>query len=123
MFSVKVDVVHSVLELHLGGTLTENQLSDFAQELKSVFSAMPDPPAGVMFDRKTTRPVNQHVATLLSKVFEMVTESSARRVADVGNANLTDIAYDDRRRRFDTEDEARRWLFQLSAPPKPDADS
>jgi hypothetical protein len=118
MFSVKVDVVHGVLELHLGGTLTENQLSDFAQELKSVFASMPDPPAGILFDRKTTRPVNQHVATLLSKVFGMVKDSSARRIADIGNANLTNVVYDDRSRRFDSEDDARRWLFQPSAPPK-----
>jgi hypothetical protein len=119
MFSVKVDVVHGVLELHLGGTLTENQLSDFAQELKSVFASLPDPPVGVLFDRKTTRPVNQHVSALLSKVFELVKESRARRVADIGIANLTNVVYDDRSRRFDSEDEARRWLFQLSTPPKP----
>jgi hypothetical protein len=117
MFSVKVDVVHSVLELHLGGTLTENQLSDFAQELKSVFSSLPEPPAGVLFDRKTTRPLNQHVAALLTKVFEMVQASGAQRVADIGSAGLINATYDERNRRFDSEEEARRWLFQLSAPP------
>ena len=119
MFSVKIDVVHGVLELHLSGALTENQLSDLAQELNSVFSSMPDPPAAVLFDRKTTKPINQHVTLLMSRVFEIVKESSARRIADVGSANLTNITYDERSRRFESEDDARRWLFQLSAPPKP----
>ncbi len=116
MFSVKIDVIHGVLELHLGGTLTETQLSDFAQELKSVFESMPEPPIGVLFERKTGKPTNQHVATLLSKVFELVKDSSPHRIADVGATNLPYVTYDERVRRCDSEDEARRWLFQGSAP-------
>ncbi len=115
MFSVKVDVVHGVLELHLSGTLTENQLSDFAQELKSVFSSLPEPPAGVLFDRKTTRPLNQHVAGLLAKLFELVPASGALRVAAVAPEGLATAVYDERRRLFDSEEEARRWLFQSNA--------
>lgn len=116
MFSVKVDVIHGVVELHLSGVLTESQLSDFAQELKSVFSSCPEPPAGVLFDRKMTRPTNQHVASLLTKVFDLVQNSGAQRIADVGSSALLNAAYDERSRRFDSEDEARRWLLQLSVP-------
>jgi hypothetical protein len=116
MFSVKVDVIHGVVELHLSGPLTESQLSDCAQELKSVFSSCPEPPAGVLFDRKTTRPSNQHVALLLAKVFDLVQTSGAQRIADVGTSGLPNAAYDERSQRFDSEEEARRWLFQLSVP-------
>jgi hypothetical protein len=119
MFSVKVDVVHGLIELHLGGTLTENQLSDFAQELKSVFSSSPEPPTGVLFERKTARPLNQHVASLFAKVFEIAQASGAQRVADVGPTASMTAKYDERCRRFDSEEEARRWLVQASiAPPK-----
>src|SRR5512142_1915758 len=117
MFSVKVDVVHGLVELHLGGTLTENQLSDFAQELKSVFASSPEPPTGVLFERKAARPLNQHVASLLTKVFEIVQASGAQRVADIGPASSMTADYDERCRRFDSEDEARRWLVQASIAP------
>jgi hypothetical protein len=117
MFSVKVDVVHGLVELHLGGTLTENQLSDFAQELKAVFSSSAEPPIGALFERKAARPLNQHVASLLSKVFEIVQSSGAQRVADVGPATLMTAQYDERCRRFDSEEEARRWLVQASIGP------
>ena len=117
MFSVKLDIVHSVLELHLGGPFTEQQLADFAQELKSVFASLPEPPLGVLFERKTARPANQHVSQLLVKVCEMIQESGARRFADVGSADILSFPHDDRTRRFDSEDEARRWLFQFSVPP------
>ncbi len=117
MFSVKLDIVHSVLELHLGGTFTEQQLADFAQELKSVFASLPEPPLGVLFERKTARPANQHVSQLLVKVCELIRESGSRRFADVGSADISSFAHDNRTRRFDSEEEARRWLFQFSAPP------
>lgn len=117
MFSVKIDVIHSVLELHLGGSLTDHQLADFAQELKSVFAGMPEPLLGVLFERKTARPSNQHISQLLVKVCELIQQSGARRFADVGSAEIASFTYDDHCRRFDSEDEARRWLFQFSSPP------
>jgi hypothetical protein len=117
MFSVKIDVIHSILELHLGGALTENQLADFAQELKSVFASMPEPPLGVLFERKSARPSNQHITQLLVKVCELIQHSGARRFADVGTAEIASFTYDDRCRRFDSEEEGRRWLFQFSSPP------
>ena len=123
MFSVKLDIVHSVLELHLGGTFTEQQLADLAQELKSVFASLPEPPQGILFERKTARPANHHVSQLLVKVCALVQESGARRFADVGSADIASFNYDDRTRRFDSEEEGRRWLFQFSAPPPKPSDS
>ncbi len=123
MFSVKIDIVHSILELHLGGALIENQLADFAQELKSVFSSMPEPPLGVLFERKTARPSNQHVAQMLVMVCELIQESGARRFADVGSADVLSFNYDTRSRRFDSEEEARLWLFQISSPPPKPTDA
>jgi hypothetical protein len=117
MFSVKLDVIHSILELHLGGPFTDQHLSDFAQELKSVFAGLPEPPQGVLFERKNARPANQHVSQLLVKVCELIQASGARRFADVGSAEVPSFNYDERTRRFDSEDEARRWLFQPYLPP------
>src|SRR5664279_1273220 len=121
MFSVKVDVVHGILELHLGGTLSDHQLGDFAQELKSVLSSMPEPPQGVLFERKKARPTNHQVAQLLGKLCELIQNSGTRRLADVGSTDVVTFTYDDKIRRFDSEEEARRWLLQFSTPPaKPD---
>jgi hypothetical protein len=119
MFSVKVDVIHSVLELHLGGPFTEQQLSDFAQELKSVFESLPEPPEGVLLERKNARPANQHVGQLLVKVCELIRASGVRRFADVGSLDVPGLTYDENTRRFDSEEEGRRWLLQSSLPPKP----
>jgi len=112
MFSVKFDIIHSVLELHLGGTFTEPQLSDFAQELKSVFESLTEPPSGVLLERKTARAVNQHVGQLLVKVCELIRDSGASRFADVGSADVPGFSYGERTRRFDSEEEGRRWLLQ-----------
>jgi hypothetical protein len=117
MFSVKVDVIHSILELHLGGTYTDQHLSDFAQELKSVFAGMSEPPRGILFERKGARPANQHVSQLLVRVCELMQASGAKRFADVGSADVQSFKYDERTRRFESEDEARRWLFQPNLPP------
>ena len=112
MFSVKFDVVHSVLELHLGGSYTEQQLSDLAQELKSVFEVQSEPPHGVLFERKTARPANQHVAQLLVKICELIRDSGATRFADVGTSEVPSFTYNEHTRRFDSEEEGRRWLLQ-----------
>lgn len=120
MFSVKIDVIRSVVELHLGGALTDHQLADFAQELKSVLSSMSEPPLGVLLERKTARPANRQVEQLLTKVCGFIRDSGATRFADVGGADLPSFDYDDRSRRFNSEEEARRWLLQPSVPaPKP----
>jgi hypothetical protein len=115
MFSVKIDVVHSVLELHLGGPLSEHQLTDFAQELKLVLSSMPEPPLGVLLERKTARPSNQQVERHLANVCKFIQESGARHFADVGAADVASVGYDERSRRFNSEEEARRWLLQPSS--------
>lgn len=113
MFSVKVDVIRAIVEVHLGGSLSESQLSDVVQELRSVFAATPEPPDGVLFERKTARPANQHVVSLLGKVFEVVQASGAQRVADAGPSKLNGVTYAENSRHFETEEEARRWLSQL----------
>ncbi len=82
-----------------------------------MFAGMPEPPLGVLFERKTARPSNQHISQLLVKVCELIQQSGARRFADVGSAEIASFSYDDRCRRFDSEEEARRWLFQFSSPP------
>jgi len=115
MFSVKVDVIHSVLELHLGGPFTEQQLSDFAQELKSVFESLPEPPEGVLFERKNARPANQHASQLLVIVCEFIRDSGASRFADVGSTDVPGLTYDINTRRFVSEEEGRRWLLQSAA--------
>jgi len=112
MFSVKLDIVHTVLELHLGGSFTEQQLSDLAQELKSVFEGLPEPPNGVLFERKTARPANQHAGQLLVKVYELIRAAGVGRFADVGGADVFGLTYDEHTQRFDSEDEGRRWLLQ-----------
>lgn len=112
MFSVKLDIVHGVLELHLGGSYTEQQLSDFAQELKSVFEGLPEPPHGVLLERKTARPANQHVSQLLVKICELIRDCGASRFADVGTSDVPSFTYGEHARRFDSEEEGRRWLLQ-----------
>jgi len=112
MFSVKLDIVHSVLELHLGGNFTEQQLSDLAQELKSVFEGLPEPPHGVLLERKTARPANQHAGQLLVRVYELIRAAGASRFADVGGTDVPGLTYDEHTQRFDSEEEGRRWLLQ-----------
>ncbi len=116
MFSVKLDVVQDILELHLGGSYTEQQLSDFAQELKSVFADVREAPHGVLLERKTARPANQHVSQLLVKICELIRDSGATRFADVGATEVPSFTYTEQARRFDSEEEARRWLLQPGPP-------
>ena len=112
MFSVKNDVVHGVLELHLSGSYTEQQLSDFGQELKAVFESLTEPPHGVLLERKSARPANQHVGQLLARICDLIRDSGATRFADVGATDVPSFVYDEHTRRFDSEEDGRRWLLQ-----------
>ncbi len=120
MFTVKVEKLHSIIELHLSGIVHMDEITQTVSQLKDATLALKGTPIKIKADMRRFKPSSAEVADMIRQVQEFGINNGVIRVAEMVESEILALQMNRVAResgthkilqRFADEQEAREWLI------------
>lgn len=119
MFQVKIDKIHSIIEIHLEGIIQMDEMTQFVEELKVSTISLKGNQIKIKADLRRFKPSSPAVADMIRQVQEFGISNGVIRVAEMVESEILALQLNRVAResgthkilhRFADEQEAREWL-------------
>lgn len=120
MFQIKIDKIHSIIELHLEGIIQMDEMTQFVDQLRTATLSLKGNPIKIKADLRRFKPSSPVVADMIREVQEFGISNGVIRVAEMVESEVLALQLNRVAResgthkilhRFFDEQEAREWLI------------
>ena len=127
MFIVKVEKLHSIIDLHIEGLNNMDEITQGVSDLKAATLALKGTPIKIKADLRRFKPASAEVADMIRQVQEFGINNGVIRVAEMVESEILALQMNRVAResgthkilqRFADEGEAREWLIHGEVPGK-----